>query len=1161
MGAPCFDAAAHHYRMIRQLTSMHGNSYGGFIPTPERIQPDCDGGDSENPPTRNYQIKFTRLSDRQELVFPGTCPFQDGHVAFMYQFPPFSYVIGTWVNDGTNPPTTVVGTLPFADWIQGPYKGGNQLSKQSGDHLPRVLNYFSSQFRGTPEQRAKADAWNEFAFDTQKFFTSQYLLAPAKGVEQGDGSVDPVYPLHQVLGVSEIAAGTFLPAKTGGATSHFVATGFVVAVVAIQAAKLSNSPQVEILVGGEVTATITLTLGSISADVHVLAVPAIAGQSVSIRVATRATFEDSAPTTGIAAELAEIMAYKPWPHDHWLLLRMAGCRIEIFNGTDGYGIDESQSRQMGLDYFRWGMIQNVRGYASPPGSAAEINTNAVAEAARRMLRCIRILRPEQLTGYEVVNGKSVLYFNRWTTGAGGSGFEPGTGGQPPAANEVHSGDIIPDAQYQVWGTPPDDYITYAGQDYYPGDTCNGTDTKPCHTFRGVAGVTDFDVWGSAQVFIITKYLMDSGLQGLSGDTLAGIAPASQEILPGAIRWGRSYQVSATSGAVTYNAKQYTNGQRFVGAKSILGYTFTGDATVYEADGIRHTAEPQALTNEWLVGFQFKGFNNNEESLWKPDAYGRYFSFSERCHFYPNPNTPPLDPLARRHFAYGSRFWLAPEAPTGYRYASQLNKMQCNEGDTDCIDKRRSFFRSCRIYEPDLEIEKAEISGSPEGGEIKITLTGRLHTTPTAAASFGRDPNTWNSSALRTEAFRSVDNALREWLYFKATGINPSIKIGDSAANSPVFLGFDAPWGTVMPHIFLTQLIPSPYTDTNDTQDEADTPFWHDTVQQAEMYLRVICEGYVDGATSAEYGCEEGLYAVYDYTFEALCFDAFGERSILTMPSRATSLTKAKDTRPDRPIGYGPLPNTLAAAETFNLFARAINKLDTVRVILPYEFEARYINGETEINVTATNPDLVARDCVHKPGFPGVIWTGTPPGPTVSTPTAWEQADVAEAAVLAQFRIDNSSPQGYVCNGAQWTIHASKNNTEFRWKLVDPDAMEAIPPAWRSQVQTDGAFLAWYTTSIENQTAVPTDITNAATCNGSTGWWHVAGASYLTFVKNSNSTAVCGFFSNSGTISPPSLGTQTLGAGYSLGVCPVNARNGVILQPIPTDGIAMRIPLV
>jgi hypothetical protein len=193
----------------------------------------------------------------------------------------------------------------------------------------------------------------------------------------------------------------------------------------------------------------------------------------------------------------------------------------------------------------------------------------------------------------------------------------------------------------------------------------------------------------------------------------------------------------------------------------------------------------------------------------------------------------------------------------------------------------------------------------------------------------------------------------------------------------------------------------------------------------------------------------------------------------------------------------------------------------------------------------------------------VIWTGSPPNASTSSTTPWEENVVASGGYVTRFLIDNGSPQGYVCDGTRWNIYGGRTDFEFRWKLVDPDALQAIPPTWRDQVQTDGAFLGWLTLYKETQTAVQTDVTQAATCNGSTGWWHVGGAVYLAFPKSEDpsNSRTCGLFSNSGGFSAPVLGSQTLAAGYSNGVCPTESASQVILEPIPTNGIAMRIPVV
>jgi len=519
-------------------------------------------------------------------------------------------------------------------------------------------------------------------------------------------------------------------------------------------------------------------------------------------------------------------------------------------------------------------------------------------------------------------------------------------------------------------------------------------------------------------------------------------------------------------------------------------------------------------------------------------------------------------MAIRQFAYGSRIWLAPGAPTAYRYALGLNQM--TPSDPDGVERKKNFYKSCRLYEPDTEIEKAELIDAPTGQLVKLTMKSRFHYGATAAASFGPDPTTWNSSALRAEPYRTVDNALREWLYHKATGVNPSIKVGDSAENSQAYEQFDAPYGTVMPHIFFTKLIPLPYSDNNDAQDNWDTPFLHDQLLLAELYLRVMCEGYVDGMTSAQYGCDTGIQALYDYEFQNLCFDAFDHKWLRALPSQKTAFIPEVHTRPDLPLGFGPLPNTIAAAEQYNLFAKAVNKLTTVRVMLPSKFQQQHLHGVEFQSVQATNPDGTPRDCEAHPNIPGVIYEGSGPDPS-TTPGPWEDSgsDLVAPGVAGglewNFETDGS---GYVCDGTSWVIRAVRDDYNFRWTLVDPDAYLAIPETWRGQLDVDGSYLGLLTSFTEIQFSQEKPYELSESCNGSLGWWPVSSGVYLKFDQtNPQVQNVCGIFGNSGTVRGPALAAQVIAGGYNLGACTIPTGSDAQFTPIPNDGIALTIPLV
>jgi hypothetical protein len=110
---------------------------------------------------------------------------------------------------------------------------------------------------------------------------------------------------------------------------------------------------------------------------------------------------------------------------------------------------------------------------------------------------------------------------------------------------------------------------------------------------------------------------------------------------------------------------------------------------------------------------------------------------------------------------------APEAPTGYRYAEGAND------DRYMLDGTR-FRKSCRVYEPTLEVESAVVHDW-DADIIKITFSGRFQTHEDAPISWSAAAPTWDLGGTKPSAvtdledeltglngYRTIDNALRQW---------------------------------------------------------------------------------------------------------------------------------------------------------------------------------------------------------------------------------------------------------------------------------------------------------------------------------------------------------------------------------------------------------------
>lgn len=372
--------------------------------------------------------------------------------------------------------------------------------------------------------------------------------------------------------------------------------------------------------------------------------------------------------------------------------------------------------------------------------------------------------------------------------------------------------------------------------------------------------------------------------------------------------------------------------------------------------IKHTAEPRGFTNEWLMRADFKVYQNSNDSIWKPDAYTDFFGLLERCQFYNKElfNLGKYDLVS--HFNYGDKLSLAPEAPPGYRYAGGSNA-----GAFATADERTRFFKSCQVYEKPAEIESCEYDTD---GLVKITFTRRLPYHPDAPSSISSDVGTWVRADIIGENYRTIENGLREYLYHRNYGVDcQREQIGDTHSGSELWTDYSNVRGACYPLFYFVKLIPSPYEDGNDRQNATDTKCVVDTFAMMETYIRAMCEGYIDGQTTLEKSCGLGTPSYFDYSFEALCFEAFGGRSFKFLPL---------EIREDRPTGFGPFPNTVMYAEIFNQFSAAINLLTSARVMLPlivnwntkqFEHEGTPLGSITEYHGPAIGPpgenDLIA----------------------------------------------------------------------------------------------------------------------------------------------------------------------------------------------------------
>lgn len=1056
LASPAYTAAREHWRIRYSRRSPHGNSYGGYQPSPEVSGTGCEDTDEIN-----YLYRFTRLDITEsgsiadgttyyvltesvtydgntyaagttftgvtgvteftldgtvtEIVTyagsctPGTINSYDDHVAAIVEV---QWAWFVFLNDGT------IDTYPKREWIEGPYTGEGVLQKRDANMLARALNNFAREFRGSTAQRESTTYHLQHAFDFQRFYASQYHLAPARG-DETDGSITANYPTAVLSANAD--AGAIVPWIPGGGVYAW-ASGFLLTGALLVTDGLASSVTVELVETGETeTVLATMTASQGSPTTLWLAPTATTPAAAQWRLASPLRFTGGTGTLRI--ECTELVAYKPQVHDAAIFLRVATASLT--QTPDGSGIDETIAETVSDLYFDNGCLVAVN---SGEVLAADhvVNRNAIWDAFRRLSRCVRLLRRQEFVGYEVTGGKSILYFRR-------------------------------------------------------------------HVL-GLAGTIPADAW-------------------------ADVGPDRDRIPSTAIVEGIRYKVR--TGSVVYNGNTYSAGQEFVGLAGVA--TYANGSDVYEADGIISTAPVRGYSNRWLLGIELKPYHPSESSNWKTSSFTDYYPLLDRCHFY-SPEIGSNSKSLLMHMAFGnasSGSVLTPEGASGYRYApletpyfgaSNANTITCTPGDVPCEEARLAFYSSCRVYEPDVEIESVEWSSGSGSDEIlKVTLTGRLHHTDDADDTISSDVSSWDATALRDEPYRTHENALREYLVNQTLGTNCKFGVGDQGANGSADLLPDNPYGSCYPSFRLTKLIPEVYEDGNNSQQRTDTHFEHDPFPLYDLYLRAICEGYVDGVTSADYACEHGTTSVFDYSYESLAFEAFGNRWFNTFDAA---------TRDDNPEGFGPLPNTEAIAAVFNQYVAAINLLTTVRVMLPVALEEYAVTPQRLDYIEMFAADGTSQPCNGTSEVYAHIPQIDVPTPDLSSPV-W--VPHAGAALVSQ-----AGPNGN-CSGNLWEIEVDSVGVQLRHAL-DTDCEYAIPETWRDMFEPNAEFLvSTYQRRVRQTRGYTTDSGAAETCVADQ--WDVGDGRFLLWDHDPwLEQTVCGTFGN--TFTSPLLDSSDVWWGFS-----------------------------
>lgn len=673
------------------------------------------------------------------------------------------------------------------------------------------------------------------------------------------------------------------------------------------------------------------------------------------------------------------------------------------------------------------------------------------------------------------------------------------------------------------------------------------------------------------VLYFTRYAY--GLDGdAAADIFQGIAPERLPIpADEPLVWGRTYLVR--SGEITTGTGEDRRflraGDEFTAEEKGQKFSFTTPGEVFEKEGIRHTAEPQGVTNEWLMMPQFKPYHTSESSIWKPDGVGGsdLYPLNNRACFFGT--TLHTNPDLLFHFCHGIPETYA-EAPTSYNYAKTNSGPAMNSAPEVTLD----FYKSCPIYEKCPEVHSVTIQMEGATEVVKMVFTERFQHHPDADAVIARDTSTWDPATLDTdgvtgEVYRTVENGIRQYLLQNDTGRNLNRKVGDAAAKTVLWGNPDQPFATCFPTLLFAQLMPGPYHDDNNTVEEIDSRILHDVMLQGEIYLRAFCEGCVDEAATVALACG-GNDRLMDFTYQNLAFAAHGGRGMTTVDSRQ---------RPDKPQGFGPIPNVECRAEVYNQQALMLNLCNRFRVMFPCKVtcEARDYADLTEVRIL--DPDGVdAGDYTEVSDVHG-WWSGS--AAQAGTLRATTPGDCTVDGFYAQQRMRiepaiSTFPDFATFTGPGWPLIRNRRETSFTVGVSDPDAIYAVPEDWRDMALINLGVLARLVAETDTnsfKTLVASSL-DGDFCGLEDGFWHRSSDGlYLKFDSVQTFDPVdypmtltgnC-IMLTSGVLQAPPIGVQTLRAGRSnaggLHNCFAESGNTVSIEVLTTEESYLEVPLV
>jgi len=855
-------------------------TYGGFIAGPQYTG-QCS---APNDDLNDFQLKFTNTSTNPHTItYYSTCPGATG--VYSYYRGAKSYVLLMWQeqSNGSN-----IIELPLDTYVEGPYDDNAYLKHPPGEQLSRALNYFVQPFRGSAaDQLSSSYKVQDKAFDFDRFFKSQYFLAPARGVTNSSGGIDAVYNVFNFD--PSTAANSLGTLNATSSTSFATATDFCLAGVLAKRHSGTGEKRFEVLVDGAVVTTLTLPNG---VDSQSAWFEEPHNGTVSVRC-----LDAMASGDDCEVQAAELLEMKPSHEDIYLLLRMGSASTAALQRI---GEEQPSPKDISDDYFNHGMVYNAS-VSEVPDDLVHLNTNpvyrAVSEEVRKRLRMADRL---SIVGYEVNgDGNSVLYFKRQANPAlvEADVFE----GIGPSLAPITSGSLIAGRTYKVVGGSS---VTY-----------NGSTVNTGSTFTAVEGVDTYTKAGSEEVY------ENEGIR-------AEAEPAGYDN-----RWlmhmeSMSY---APSNSNTFKLNSYTD---------IIGYkhdrcafmspewTSPGNGEIFAH--VQRSAKGNLIASEsppgyrYILGTHTPGSGYDTSTL-IGQANGDGTTNNLDCQ-------PSLEAEGNEGNCTGMKsHWKACKI---YRPDYQIESAERVEPPANSGELARlKVTLNTRLEHNEDAPGSVSDSAASRASYLSNDYTG--------ATNGG-----WRSDENAViEYLRTFVDGSSTQCGHRIGDVAPGVAYSNSYEGACVPRFF---FTRLMPKVYEDN---NSVYDLTDTLMKTEELTWAETILKAVCGGFIDSKSTVKQLESTDpvtglAVCDDKR--LYDYTFESLMLQATAPNSQSSQEPPATPHFRAltNDLRTDQVKSFGPLPGQLAYADHFNQIAKAVNLLTRARLYLPLSYRRRFIFYES-----------------------------------------------------------------------------------------------------------------------------------------------------------------------------------------------------------------------